>query len=80
MVRGGVGTEPFPSGSFKRKVTPIRQRVEALLPRGAFSGNPRLVGMCAEIHNNRQWLWTFVEAEGSSSFRPGARPGAEPKA
>jgi len=30
--------------------------VEALLLRGVFSGNPRLVGMCEEIYKNRQWL------------------------
>jgi len=48
----------------KQQVAPIRQRVEALLLRGVFSGNPRLVGMCEEIYKNRQWLWTFMEVEG----------------
>lgn len=49
---------------FQRTMTPIRERVEALLLRGSFSGNPKLVGMCQEIYANRQWLWTFLEAEG----------------
>lgn len=49
---------------FKRSMAPIRERVEALLLRGACSGNARLVGMCQEIYGNRQWLWSFVEVRG----------------
>ena len=49
---------------FKRSLTPIRKRVEALLLRGAFSGNPRLVGMCEELHAHREWLWQFVDIDG----------------
>jgi hypothetical protein len=37
--------------------------VEGLLLRGLFSGQPRLVGMCRELYEHRQWLWTFVEQE-----------------
>jgi transposase len=48
----------------KRLMHPIRQEVEALLLRGAFSGNPRLQGMCDELHNHREWLWTFLDVEG----------------
>jgi len=48
----------------KRILTPLRQQVDALLLRGAFSGNPRLVGMCKELHGHRDWLWTFLEVEG----------------
>jgi transposase len=48
----------------KRLMHPIRQEVEALLLRGAFSGNPRLQGMCDELHNHREWLWTFLAVEG----------------
>ena len=36
--------------------------MEGLL-RGLFSGHPRLVGMCRESYEHRQWLWTFVEQE-----------------
>jgi hypothetical protein len=38
--------------------------VNSLLLRGAFSGNPRLVGMCAELYKHREWLWTFVDHQG----------------
>ena len=37
--------------------------IEALLLRGAFSGNKRLVGMCDELYDHRQWLWTFLDHE-----------------
>lgn len=49
---------------FQRAMQPIRQQVEALLLRGAFSGNPRLKGMCTELYDHREWLWKFVEHEG----------------
>ena len=49
---------------FQRLVKPICAEIEVLLLRGAFSGNPRLVGMCRELHGHRDWLWTFVEIEG----------------
>jgi transposase len=47
----------------KRLMTPIRAEIEALLLRGAFSGNQRLVGMCDELYDHRQWLWTFLDHE-----------------
>lgn len=49
---------------FQRLMKPIRREVEALLLRGAFSGNPRLYGMCQELCDHRSWLWQFVEVEG----------------
>ncbi len=49
---------------FKRAMQPICRKVESLLLRGAFSGNPRMSGMCRELYDHRQWLWTFVEVEG----------------
>jgi len=49
---------------FERLMKPIRQEVDRLLLRGVFSGNPRLVGMCRELHDHRDWLWTFVEVAG----------------
>jgi len=49
---------------FERLMNPIRREVEALLLRGVFSGNGRLIGMCQELYDHRDWLWTFVEVEG----------------
>lgn len=49
---------------FQRLMAPIRREIDALILRGAFSGNPRLVGMCEEIYDHRDWLWTFVDEEG----------------
>jgi hypothetical protein len=45
----------------KRLMIPIRAEIEALLLRGAFSGNERLLGMCNELYDHRQWLWTFLD-------------------
>ena len=48
----------------KRDLTPIRQEVEGpLLLRGLLSGHPRLVGMCRELYEHRQWLWMFLDHE-----------------
>jgi len=49
---------------FQTKMKPIREEVEALLLRGAFSGNTLLTRMCQELHKRRAWLWTFVEVAG----------------
>ena len=48
----------------KRLMNPIRTEIEDLLLRGAFSGNKRLMGMCDELYDHRQWLWTFLDHEG----------------
>lgn len=48
---------------FQRAMLPIRQRVDSFLLRGVFSGNTRLIGMCDELYNHREWLWTFVDIE-----------------
>ena len=47
-----------------RRMRPIRQEIDGLLLRGVFSGNPKLVGMCAPLYDHRDWLWTFLEVEG----------------
>jgi transposase len=47
----------------KRLMITIRAEIEGLLLRGAFSGNKRLVGMCNELYDHRQWLWTFLDHE-----------------
>jgi transposase len=49
---------------FERLMNPIRREVESLLLRGVFSGNGRMFGMCQELYDHRDWLWTFVEVEG----------------
>lgn len=48
----------------KRILAPLREEVRSLLLRGRFSGNPRLVGMCRELYDHRDWLWTFLDVEG----------------
>jgi transposase len=50
--------------AFVEAMQPIRDEVDALLLRGAFSGNARLVGMCESLYDHRDWLWTFVDVEG----------------
>ena len=47
----------------KRNLEPIRQEVEGLLLRGCLSGHPQLIGMCRELYDHRQWLWTFLDHE-----------------
>jgi transposase len=49
---------------FQRLMKPIRTEIDALLLRGVFSGNARLFGMCQELYDHREWLWTYVEHEG----------------
>jgi len=50
--------------AFVRRMAPVRREVERLLLRGIASGNKSLVGMCRELHEHRDWLWTFVRCEG----------------
>ena len=45
-------------------MSPVRKEINALLLRGEFSGNKRLIGMCSELYKHRQWLWTFVDVKG----------------
>ena len=47
-----------------RWMRPIRKKVDALLLRGAYSGNRRLTGMCDELTKHRAWLWTFLGVAG----------------
>jgi transposase len=47
-----------------RLMRPIREQVDALLLRGAYSGNRRLTGMCDELTKHGKWLWTFLEIDG----------------
>ena len=50
--------------TMQQLLTPVRHEVNALLLRGVFSGNPRLIGMCQELSNHREWLWTFLDVDG----------------
>ena len=43
-----------------RRMAPVRREVERLLLRGAESGNRRIQGMCRELYDHREWLWTFL--------------------
>jgi transposase len=47
-----------------RLMRPIRREIDSLLLRGEFSGNPKLVGMCRELYDHRDWLWTFLDVDG----------------
>lgn len=47
-----------------RLMQPIREQIDSLLLRGAFSGNPKLIGMCEPLYDHRDWLWTFLDVEG----------------
>jgi transposase len=49
---------------WKRLMGPVRQDIDGLLLRGVFSGNARLTGMCQELYDHRDWLWTFMDVEG----------------
>lgn len=49
---------------WKRMMLPIRQEIDALLLRGIFSGERRLIGMCQELYDHRRRLWAFLEIEG----------------
>jgi transposase len=50
--------------SFASYMRPIRQEVERLLEAGQTCGMPKTAGVCREILNMRQALWTFVCHEG----------------
>ncbi len=49
---------------FERRMQSIRRKIDSLLLRGVFSGNPKLVGMCEPLYDHRDWLWTFLDVEG----------------
>ena len=49
---------------FVGQMKPIRREVDSLLLRGQFSGKERLRGMCRELYDHREWLWTFVDQQG----------------
>jgi transposase len=46
--------------AFVRRMAPTRREVERLLLRGIATNNKSLVGMCLELCEHRDGLWTFV--------------------
>lgn len=58
--RDGTLTRPC----WLRAMQPIRQQIDALLLRGAFSDSQRLRGMCGPLYDHRHRLWTFLEVVG----------------
>jgi hypothetical protein len=50
--------------SWLRRMQPIRQEIDALLLRGAYSDSGRLRDMCGPLYDRRHHLWTFLEVEG----------------
>lgn len=50
--------------AFQGLVAPIRMEFDGLLLRGVFSGNDRIVGMCKELYDRKDWLWTFTKVKG----------------
>ena len=50
--------------TFQNLMRPVRKEFNALLLRGVYSGNNRLTGMCNELYDHRDWLWTFTKFHG----------------
>jgi transposase len=48
--------------TFRRKMQPIRQRVDTLLLRGYY--NAHTYGFCKELVEHGEHLWTFIDTEG----------------
>jgi transposase len=48
----------------QRRLAPVRREVERLLRRGLASGNRQVQGTCRELHEHREWLWTFARCCG----------------
>ncbi len=48
--------------TFRNRMQPIRQRMEALLLRGYY--NARTHSFCKELWEHREHLWTFIDREG----------------
>jgi transposase len=50
--------------TFQNLARPVREEFNALLLRGCFSGNDRLIGFCNPLYTDRDHLWTFIRVEG----------------
>jgi hypothetical protein len=57
---------------------PIREQVDTLLLREAYSDNRRLTGMCDELtkHGEKhgEWLWTFLQIDGVQATNNASEP------
>jgi len=49
---------------FKKRMEPIRDKVEALLNEGANCAHQKTAGTCQQILKVKEALWTFIEIEG----------------
>jgi len=50
--------------ALRRRMAPVRRKVECFLLRGTQSGNAAVRGTCRELYEHRPWLWTFLRHEG----------------
>jgi len=50
--------------TFQKAARPVQNEFDALLLRGVYSGNTSLTGICNELYDRRQHLWTFTRVEG----------------
>ena len=50
--------------ALRRRMGPVRRKMERLLLRGSQSGDRKVRATCRELHEHRQWLWTFLQHEG----------------
>lgn len=48
--------------AFRRRMQPIRQKIDSYLLRGYFDA--RTAGFCKELYDHRDRLWTFVDVDG----------------
>jgi transposase len=47
-----------------RRMGPVRRNMDRLLLRGTQCGHADTRGTCRELHEHRQWLWTFLRYDG----------------
>ena len=58
--------------AFRRRMKPIRQRIDSYLLRGYF--HARTHGFCKELCDHRERLWTFLEVDGVEPTNNAAEP------
>ena len=46
--------------ALRRRMGPVRRKMERLLLRGTQCGHAATRGTCRELHGHRAWLWTFL--------------------
>jgi transposase len=50
--------------ALRRRMGPVRRKVERLLLRGTQSSDADVRGTCRELYEHRQWLWMFLRHQG----------------